>query len=663
MKLSIRWRIIAIVLVIIVLGLGSLATISSLTISSKTEESVVNQSGIIVNQLSNSITTFLDGYEQSMKKMSASPEVLDYFKNSTTYNDAADIKFRSELATYLSVYNGASSIYFTDGDKIITEPHFDEIFDLDVHSRSWFNDAIANPDSFIWSAPYIDSSTGQYAIAGSIAVKEGNEVVGVLGVDILLSSLTEMISSIDLGFEGYPVILDASGTAIVHPSKFGENLSSEEYVASILADSNQTSNLETSVDNEESVLVYNKIPEIGWTVAAIYNVDNLQENAQSIQHIILLFTIVILIITFIVLYFFITKTIKPISTLSSLMGQVSNGDLTVHIDVKSQDEIGRLSHHFNEMIDNMKRIIGVVKDSSLNVEERSHHLSALAEETSASSIEVSKAVNEIAVGATTSSENADAVTESSSKLGDKINGMQEQSKALHDITLEAGKLNEIGQEKMKNLLGSFDLSKGELNEMTASVSTLEKKVAAIGSVMDTISEISAQTNLLALNASIEAARAGEHGKGFAVVAEEVRKLAEQSASATEQVKTTILELQQKSHQVTSQMKEMENTFNDQGIVVEDTGALFASISNLINNMEVTFTNITTEIEDIVKYKDRVVETIETMALTAQSTAAACEEVSASSDEQLTAINSVADASEQLNNLSTELSIAVSKFKI
>lgn len=181
--------------------------------------------------------------------------------------------------------------------------------------------------------------------------------------------------------------------------------------------------------------------------------------------------------------------------------------------------------------------------------------------------------------------------------------------------------------------------------------------------MDTISEISAQTNLLALNASIEAARAGEHGKGFAVVAEEVRKLAEQSASATEQVKTTILELQQKSHQVTSQMKEMENTFNDQGIVVEDTGALFASISNLINNMEVTFTNITTEIEDIVKYKDRVVETIETMALTAQSTAATCEEVSASSDEQLTAINSVADASEQLNNLSTELSIAVSKFKI
>lgn len=663
MKLSIRWRIIAIVLVIIILGLGSLATISSLTIFSKTEESVVDQSEVLVTQLSSSITTFLDGYEQSMKKMAASPEVLEYFKNSTTYNDVADKRFRSELATYLSVYNSASSIYFTTGDKIITEPHFDGIFDLDVHSRSWFNDAIANPDSFIWSAPYVDSSTGQYAIAGSLAVKDGNEVIGVLGVDILLASLTERISSIDLGYKGYPVILDTTGTAIVHPTKFGEDLSAENYVSTILADSTETNNIRTTVEKEKSVLVYNKIPEIGWTVAAVYNINNLQDSAKSIQNIIILSTVIILIITFAVLYTFITRTLKPISTLGTLMDQVSNGDLTVQIDVKSQDEIGRLSHHFNEMINNMKRIISVVKESSLNVEERSHHLSALAEETNASSVEVSKAVNEIAVGATTSSENADAVTESSSKLGDKINGMQDQSNALHEITLEAGKLNEIGQEKMKNLLGSFDLSKGELNEMTSSVSILEQKVAAIGTVMDTISEISAQTNLLALNASIEAARAGEHGKGFAVVAEEVRKLAEQSAAATEQVKATILELQQKSHQVTTQMKEMENTFKDQGIVVEDTGALFANISNLIDNMEVTFNNITTEIEGIVKYKDRVVETIETMALTAQSTAAACEEVSASSDEQLTAIHSVAEASEQLNNLSTELSVAVSKFKI
>lgn len=663
LKNSIRWRIIAIVLIVILLGLGSLATATSLTISSKTEESVIEQSKILVDELSNSINTFLEGHENSILKMASSKEVLNYFENSTEYNDEADRAYREELANYLSIYDSASSIYFTTGEKIITEPHFDAIFDLDVNSRSWFTDAMSNPNEVIWSAPYVDSSTGEYAIAGSKAVMNGNEVVGVIGVDILLSSLTDMISSINLGYEGYPIILDGTGTAIVHPSQFGENLSGEEYVAHILSDTTETSSLHTSIDGKGSVIVYHKMPELGWTVGSIYQTDQLQGTANSIQVLIIIFAVVILVITFVILYFFITKTLKPINTLGSLMGQVAEGDLTVKIDVNSNDEIGRLSQHFNDMLENMKKIISVVKDSSNHVEERSHHLSALAEETSASSMEVSRAVNDIAIGATTSSENADAVTDSSSMLGEKINEMTNQTTALHDITMKANKLNDVGRDKMSELFGSFGHSQDELKQMAKAVDTLKLKVSDIGSVMDTISEISAQTNLLALNASIEAARAGEHGKGFAVVAEEVRKLAEQSASATEKVKITIQQLQNDSLQVATQMNEMQNTFQNQGVVVKETGSLFENISTLIENMEETFDNLTTEMNGIVKYKDQVVNTIRDMSMTAQSTAAACEEVSASSDEQLTAIQSVAEASEQLNNLSTELTVAVSKFKI
>ncbi|KGR77065.1 methyl-accepting chemotaxis protein [Ureibacillus sinduriensis] len=663
MKISIRWRILAIVLIIIVLGLGTLGTVSSLLISSKTEDSVIQQSEVVVEGLSDNITTFLSIYEKSIKKLAVSPDVHNFHSFSLTYNDDADQLYRADLADYLSVYDAASGIYFTDGEYTIMEPHFEGLKDLDMKTRPWYTKAMQNPDQFVWSSPYLDSVTGEYAITGSMAVKDGNKIIGVMGVDILLAQLTDMLSTTNLGYDGYPLVLDNSGSAIVHPSRMGEDLSAEEFVQALQTDSNTKNKLKATIDDKDAVIVYTKVPELNWTVASVYYADNLNGLAKNIQQVILYISIAIIVVTFIVLFLFITNVLKPINKLGHLMKEVSQGDLSVNIEVKSQDEIGKLNTHFNSMIVNMKNIIKVVQESSNNVEHRSHHLSALAEETSASSVEVSNAVNDIAVGATTSSENADAVTETTGQLGEKINEMLVQSHSLHDITEKADQLNILGHDKMKNLLGSFDHSNHELTIMAQAVKGLETKVNAIDTVMSSISDISAQTNLLALNASIEAARAGEHGKGFAVVAEEVRKLAEQSARATVQVKRTLIELQTESQQVANQMGEMQKTFLNQGAVVEDTSSLFKNLSALIENMEGTFKNVIFQIEGIVIYKDQVIQTIEEMSLTAQSTAAACEEVSASSDEQLTAIQSVAEASEQLNNLSTELATVISKFKI
>ncbi|MEK5037533.1 methyl-accepting chemotaxis protein [Sporosarcina sp. FSL K6-3457] len=242
-------------------------------------------------------------------------------------------------------------------------------------------------------------------------------------------------------------------------------------------------------------------------------------------------------------------------------------------------------------------------------------------------------------------------------------GIHEKAGIMTGIATEAEEVNKEGHARVGELQSSFDGWKSNLQTMADAIGELETKVGAIGSVMETITEISAQTNLLALNASIEAARAGEHGKGFAVVADEVRKLAEQSTRATEEVKLTVQELQNGSRQVSTQMRETGENFQEQEKAVQDTQQTFGEISGLMNKLEQSISSVYDEVNRVVTHKETVMQTIETMAATAEETAAASEEISASTDEQLRAIREVAQAADTLTGLSDNLHTAISQFKL
>lgn len=657
---SIKVKILLPVMLLFLVGVLTMTVISSTNVKNKTKESVLSSTESLVNEINVSVEHFLKQFEKGLAQLSISPTFVDYDSETTSTG------INKELDYFLELREEATAVYFALPNKdFIGSPETPPDPNYDPTSRDWYKEAASQPDAIHWTPPYIDEDIGDFVITISKAVHKNGKLIGVLGLDIQLASLSEKVAASDVGYNGYVTILDNNGIVLasIYEKAEGLNWMENDYIAEMYNGENENGMTSYSYENNNYLNVYSTIPDFGWIVYVVYEENEVNVLANNMRNSMLLVAGITLLIISTVLYFVISRIIQPIGKLQTLMNEVSGGDLTVQSDVQTNDEIGDLSNDFNSMIGQTNEIITIVNQSAEHVRANSESLSTVAEETNASSTEVAHAINEIAQGASKSAEDAEIVTERAHLLGEQINEITAKASVMSEIATKTNEMNESGQGQMQALKGSFHDWETNLLAMAKVIGALEEKVKAIGGVMETITEVSAQTNLLALNASIEAARAGEHGQGFAVVAEEVRKLAEQSARSTEEVKVTVQELQEESRLVTEQMNETRENFQNQGAVVDNTEATFGEVSTLMAEMQDSIDAVYHEIQLVVGYRDEVADTIQTMAATAEETAAASEEVSASTNEQLRAIESVTDAAETLTELSEELTNAVNHFKV
>ncbi len=326
----------------------------------------------------------------------------------------------------------------------------------------------------------------------------------------------------------------------------------------------------------------------------------------------------------------------PMNLMQSTIAEVDkNSDFTQRIPVSSKDEFGQTAHSFNKLMADMQQALGQVLDSVAKVSDTAQSLSSSSSQVAASSSAQSEATASMAA-------DVEQMTVSISHISDSAH------EAL-DISRKSGKLSTEGGEIIRKAVLEMSQIEETVRHTAQAIEELDQQSNQISTIVQVIKDVADQTNLLALNAAIEAARAGEQGRGFAVVADEVRKLAERTTKATEEITQMIASMQHSAQTAVSTMETAVDQVSGGVALANQAGSAIVQIRegaehvvDVVNDIALALAEQSSASNDIAVQEEKVAQ------MTEENNAAAAETSSAANN---------------LQELASHMRVTVNRFKI
>lgn len=355
---------------------------------------------------------------------------------------------------------------------------------------------------------------------------------------------------------------------------------------------------------------------------------------------------------------------KPVIQVSESMKKLAEGDFSIEpIRVRNRDEIGVLVTSMNQMVDDLRKILVQVSESSEYIAASTEELSASTEQSAESAARVADLSQKNAIGAEKQLETFKATALKVEEIAVEVDHISQSSESMLSATESATKMTQQGAVSIHNVLSQMNAIHTSTEETSALIRSLDERSKQITDIVSLITAISEQTNLLALNAAIEAARAGEHGRGFAVVAEEVRKLAEESRKSAEQVIKMTNLIQQGTIQAVGAM-ENGNMLVQEGLTyTEQAEQAFAAIEAAIDNVNHQVREVNESVEEIRDFSRQVAAGIEEVTSISDQVLQLSQESSTASEEQLATSEEITSSVQNLAALADDMKQQITRFRI